>query len=89
MWDGLHDSYEDLTWLVEGMRAGSLIFVTDGSYGRNRAPTVSGTGCIIHCKVTKKLLKGSFYFYKMSSSAIAHIGQNDRAYVPCICSHWQ
>lgn len=42
MWEGVEDKEQDLTWLVEGLRHGSLIMVTDGSYDKKRAPTVSG-----------------------------------------------
>ncbi len=37
MWEGIEKeqpTYKDLGWLVEGMRANSLLWVTDGSYDR-------------------------------------------------------
>ena len=47
MWENIStDQYStrDLTWLVEGMKAGTLIFIADGSYNREKAPKISGTG---------------------------------------------
>ena len=64
MWDNIFtDQYStrDLTWLVEGMKAGSLIFIADGSYNREKAAKISGTGWIICCKKTKRKIQGSFY----------------------------
>ena len=46
----------DLTWLIHGMRSGSLTWVTDGSYDRKRAPVSSGVGWIIFCTNTGKAL---------------------------------
>ncbi len=37
MWDGIEDSQDtkqDLSWLIEGMKTGLLLWVTDGSYDR-------------------------------------------------------
>ena len=47
MWDkfyGTPSSKNDLSWLVAAVRNGTVIWVTDGSYDRKHAPTVSGTG---------------------------------------------
>ncbi len=47
MWKGIKDGQatkSDLSWLVQGMRSNSLLWVTDGSYDRKRAPTLSGVG---------------------------------------------
>jgi len=45
----------------------SLLLVTDGSYDRKHAPTLSGVGWIIFCRHTGKRLVGSFW--EKSSSA--------------------
>ena len=44
MWEGLLDKHkhDDLTWLVEGLKKGTIEWCTDGSYHRGRAPNVSG-----------------------------------------------
>ena len=68
MWEGLVDKhrYDDLTWLVEGLKRGTIEFCTDASYHRGRAPNVSGAGwmCCDTAPVEpggmRKALKGIF-----------------------------
>ena len=70
MWEGIEENQgtkHDLTWLVEGMSAGSLIWVTDGSYDRLKAPDLSGAGWIIFCTTTGKRLTG--WFWEVSNTA--------------------
>ena len=69
MWEGLQGDKEDLRWLIIGMESGSLIWVTDGSYDRKRAPLISGAGWLIHCTAAKKTLKGSFFEYSKNASS--------------------
>jgi hypothetical protein len=72
MWEGIEDGQatkRDLSWLVEGMRSNSLLWVTDGSYDRKRAPTLSGVGWIIFCQHTGKRLVGSFWEKSSSASS--------------------
>jgi hypothetical protein len=41
MWEGIEDGQatkHDLSWLVQGMESNTLLWVTDGSYNRKRAP---------------------------------------------------
>ncbi len=59
----------DLLWLIQGMTSGSLIWVTDGSYDRKRAPVISGVGWIILCTHTGKRLVGSFWEKSSSASS--------------------
>jgi hypothetical protein len=64
MWEGVKDSQptkHDLSWLIQGMEINSLIWVTDGSYDRKRAPAISGVGWIIFCQTSGKRLVGSFW----------------------------
>ena len=64
MWDkfyGTPSSRRDLSWLVAAVRNGTAIWVTDGSYDRKRAPTVSGAGWTVYCTRTRKQLICSFY----------------------------
>jgi len=47
MWEGIEDGQatkSDLSWLVQGMKLDSLLWVTDGSYDRKRAPVLSRVG---------------------------------------------
>ena len=72
MWEGIEDSQRtkhDLTWLIQGMRTGSLTWVTDGSYDRKRAPVISGVGWIIFCTNTGNRLVGSFWERSLSASS--------------------
>ncbi len=64
MWEGVDDcqpTKHDLSWLIQGMEMNSLIWVTDGSYDRKRAPTISGVGWIIFCQTSGKRMVGSFW----------------------------
>jgi hypothetical protein len=64
MWDRVKDSQatkHDPSWLIQGMETNSLIWVTDGSYDRKRAPVISGVGWIIFCQMTGKRLVGLFW----------------------------
>jgi len=72
MWEGIDDGQDtksDLSWLVQGLRCNSLLWVTDGSYDRKRAPTISGVGWIIFCQHTGKRLVGSFWERNPSASS--------------------
>ncbi len=72
MWEGIEDSQatkSDLSWLIQGMRSHSLLWVTDGSYDRKRAPTLSGVGWIIFCQHSGKRLVGSFWEKSSSASS--------------------
>ena len=63
MWEGVEqfEKDKDLTWLVDGMKNNTLIWVANGSCDRNRAPNVSGAGLIIYCKKSDKRLAGKFF----------------------------
>ncbi len=55
MWEGIdedHTTKDDVTWIAEGMRNNTLIWVTDGSYDRKNAKELSGAGWIIFCTKT-------------------------------------
>ena len=68
MWEGQATKC-DLSWLVQGMKFDSLLWVTDGSYDRKRAPVLSGVGWIIFCLYTVKRLVGSFWEKSSSASS--------------------
>ena len=58
MWEDLADKYrnEDLTWLVKGLRRGTIEWCTDGSYHRGIAPNISDAGWI--CCSTDPVITG-------------------------------
>jgi hypothetical protein len=64
MWEGIEDvqaTKHGLSWLAQRMESNTLLWVTDGSYDRKRAPVLSGVGWIIFCQTTGKCLAGSFW----------------------------
>jgi hypothetical protein len=73
MWDGVEDPQQDLQWLVDGLKNGTLLCVTDGSYHKKLAPTVSGAGWLICCTSAHKMLRGNFY--EISPSASSYRGE--------------
>ena len=66
MWEGIEDGQ---AWLVQGMKLDSLLWVTDGSYNRKRAPVLSRVGWIIFCQDTGKRLVGSSWEKSSSASS--------------------
>ena len=61
MWEEIDDSQftkHDLTWAVEGMKNHSFIWVTDGSYDKDRAIDLCSVGWIIFCTATGNRLPG-------------------------------
>ena len=73
MWEHVEDEGQDPTWLLEALKNGSAVMVTDGSFDRKRAPLISGAGWEITCRKSRKFLKGSFF--KISNSASAYRGE--------------
>ena len=69
MWDSIEDENQDLSWLVEGIRNGTVVAVADGSYNRKTAPDVSGAGLVLCCTKAEKLLRISFFERSRSASS--------------------
>ena len=44
MWEDLRLCESSLEWVVEGLREGTLVCVTDGSYFKKKAPNVCSAG---------------------------------------------
>ena len=59
----------NLFWLVQEMKSDSLLWVTDTSYDRKRAPVLSGAGWIIFCQYTGKRLVVSFWEKSLLASS--------------------
>jgi hypothetical protein len=51
----------DLTWLVEGMKSNTLLWVTDGLYDWKKGADLSKVGLIIFCSKTRLRLTGNFW----------------------------
>jgi hypothetical protein len=43
---------DNIQWIAEGMTAGTLVWITDGSYDRKRAADLLGVGWIVFCNTT-------------------------------------
>ncbi len=64
MWEGIEASKGlpyDMSWVAEGMKNNTLLWVTDGSYDRKKAIGLSGVGWIIFCTKTGFRLTGTFW----------------------------
>ncbi len=71
MWEGMEagkDSPDDISWIADGLKNSSLIWVTDGSYNRKKAKDLCGVGWIIFCTNTGFRLTGTFWENSTSAS---------------------
>jgi hypothetical protein len=82
MWEGIETGQGlpyDMSWVAEGMKNHTLIWVTDGSYNRKKAIDLCGVGWIIFCTKTGFRLTGTFW--EQSNSASLY-----RAEMPGLCA---
>ncbi len=72
MWSGitLRGTFDNV---LASVRDGIAEWVTDGSFDRKRAPSISSAGWIIFCPTTKSYLRGAFY--EVSPDASAYRGE--------------
>ena len=71
MWEVIEPVKEtpvDISWMVDGLKNGSLIWVTDGSYDRKKAKDLCGVGWMIFCTNTGFRLTGTFREQSPSAS---------------------
>ena len=64
MWEVIKpgkDTPADVSWIVNGLRNGALIWTTDGSYDRKKAVDLCGVGWMIFCTNTGFRLTGTFW----------------------------
>ena len=73
MWEDLRLSESSLEWVVEGLKEGSLVCVTDGSYFKKKAPNVCSAGWIIADRRTKRQIGGTLV--EISPSADSYRGE--------------
>ena len=60
MWTNISNEGADISWVTKSMETGTAIWVTDGLFMKEVAPTISGAGWIMICTRTKLRLCGSF-----------------------------
>ncbi len=73
MWEDVKEGDTNVEWVRDALINGTFIGVTDGSYNREKAKTVSGTGWIIVCKSSQRTLRAHFLKYQQKQ---AHIEAN-------------
>jgi hypothetical protein len=73
MWEHVVEGDIDVEWISDALANGTLLAVTDGSYDREKANTVSGSGWIIVCTACRQTLWGSFI--EISPSAGSYRGE--------------
>ena len=55
------DTPADIQWIVDGLRNGTLIWTTDGSYDQKKAVDLCGVEWMIFCTNTGFRLTGAFW----------------------------
>jgi hypothetical protein len=61
MWEEITNEGDGFQWILDAITGGTALWVTDGSYNKDVAPTVSGAGWMLYCTATGKRMYGSFY----------------------------
>jgi hypothetical protein len=61
MWDFVDGKHQDMSWVNTALRKKTAIMVTDGSFNRSLAPTISGAGWVLVCTDCKQMINGCFY----------------------------
>ena len=72
MWEVIEpgkDTPADVSWIVEGLQEGSLIWTTAGLYDQKRAVDLCGVGWIIFYTKTGFRLTGTFWEHSPSASS--------------------
>ena len=69
MWSDINNEGRDLRWVVQAIASGTAIWVTDGSYNRELAPSVSGAGWALYCTRCGRKLYGSFAEFSPSAGS--------------------
>jgi hypothetical protein len=73
MWEHIFEGEIEVGWVRDTLANGTFLAVTDGSYDREKAPTVSGSGWIIVCTDCHRTLRVSFF--EVSHSAGSYRGE--------------
>jgi hypothetical protein len=61
MRDFIEGKNQDMSWITSALKRKTAIMVTDGSYNRSLAPTISGAGWILVCTSSRQMIRGSFF----------------------------
>ncbi len=82
MWDNLQGGESDVAWIGAALREGSFIGVTDGSYNRERAKTVSSLGWTIYAASGQETSSEACSL--KSCLKRGHIEESSLVWLPCI-----
>ena len=69
MWTNISNEGPGLSWVIKAMTNGTAVWVTDGTYKKEIAPTISGAGWILLCKQSGFRICGSFAEYTSSAGS--------------------
>jgi hypothetical protein len=61
MWDFIEGRNQDMSWVISALKERTAIMVTDGSYNRSLAPTISGAGWVLVCTSSRQMIRGCFF----------------------------
>ncbi len=61
MWEDIKEGEVNVEWIGDALTNGTVLGITDGTYDREKAPTVSGSGWIVVCMACHRILSGSFF----------------------------
>ena len=73
MWDYIEGEHDDMSWIATALHDESAVMVTDGSYNRVLAPTISGAGWVLVSTISRRMVYGSFY--EISDDASSYRGE--------------
>jgi hypothetical protein len=68
MWMHMHTKSLDMKWLVDALKTGTAIILSDRSYWKKNGSHVCGTGWAIACSRAGRVVKGSFYKFSQDAS---------------------
>jgi len=75
LWEHVVEGDTDVEWIRDALTNRTFLAVTNGSYDREKANTVSGSGWIIVCTACHQTLRGSFIEISPSTGSYRYRGK--------------